>query len=261
VFEEQCEVVPDEACPVRVKAPEEIPCDNVLNPADPDASYNTHKGVGYTVQIMETFSDPKEDSDAAAGPAKPDLITHVSVGKMTTHDQDALVPALIDTTERKIEPHKVLADSHYGSNECLKKGRALNVEIVSPSMPAKGKQQGKLILEDFELDEQGCVVRCPEGKTPIETHAASIRLQVLFATNDCANCPQRDRCPVSSVGRKKGRYPSPAARTPPRLLVPRSRPSQGEGERIYRRTIVFGLSPSIGFPITHGVLLVPSSGG
>lgn len=203
VFEEQYDVVDDKDCPVTVTPPGNISCDNILNPADPDASYNKHKGVGYTVQIMETFSDVEQSAEV---PTKPDLITHVSVGKMTVHDQEALDPALADTDERGIKPQQLLADSHYGSNECLENGRAQGVDIVSPSMPPKGKKQGKLTLEDFELDEDGRVVRCPEGKEPAETHVANIRLQVLFAKSDCAVCPQRNRCPVASVGRRESRY-------------------------------------------------------
>ena len=62
VFEEQCALAEEDQRPiVVVKPPKEIPCDNVLNPADPDASYNTHRGVGYLVQIMETYSEKVAD--------------------------------------------------------------------------------------------------------------------------------------------------------------------------------------------------------
>lgn len=37
--------------------PDDIPCDGVNNPADPDASYNTHKGLGYMAQIVETYAE------------------------------------------------------------------------------------------------------------------------------------------------------------------------------------------------------------
>src|SRR5262249_55814258 len=94
VLAEQCEVVADpEVGPrVRVKEPDEMTCDNVLNPAAPDATYNKHRGVGYLVQVMETYSpdpDPEPGDPAGDGdspPAKPDLITHVAVGPMNVHD-------------------------------------------------------------------------------------------------------------------------------------------------------------------------------
>jgi hypothetical protein len=56
------------------------------NPADPDASFNAHKGHGYIAQIVETYCEDgdkdREDGTAAA----PKLITHVAVHKMTVHD-------------------------------------------------------------------------------------------------------------------------------------------------------------------------------
>ena len=33
-----------------------MPCDGVSNPADPDASYNAHRGLDYMAQIVETYA-------------------------------------------------------------------------------------------------------------------------------------------------------------------------------------------------------------
>jgi hypothetical protein len=154
IFLEQCEISEDSDAPVAIRPPRQSDCDGIVSPADPDARYNKHRGVGYLVQIMETYSEDDSPEDDAP-PAKPDLITHVAVGKLTMHDQDALEPALDDVDRRGLKPNELLADSHYGSTECLAKGRKRHVEIVSPAMTAKGKRQGKLTLEDFELDDQG----------------------------------------------------------------------------------------------------------
>ncbi|MBA3484943.1 MAG: transposase [Pirellulales bacterium] len=167
--------------------------------------YNKHRSVGYLVQIMETFAEDDSPADDSP-PAKPDLITHVAVGKLTMHDQDALEPALDDTDKRGLKPKELLADSHYGSNACLEKGRHRHVEIISPAMTAKGKRQGKLTLEDFELDDQGRVVRCPIGHEPLETSSADVRIQVLFDSEVCQACPRRDDCPAAAVGRGERRW-------------------------------------------------------
>ena len=66
-----------------IRDPKDVPCDTVGNPADPDASYNAHKGQGYMAQIVETYCE--DDSNEAVA-ATPDLITHVEVHKMTVHD-------------------------------------------------------------------------------------------------------------------------------------------------------------------------------
>jgi len=205
IFHEQCEISGDSDAPVLVRPPRKSDCDGVLSPADPDARYNKHRGGGYLVQIMETFAEDDSPDDDSS-PSKPDLVTHVAVGKLTMHDQDALEPALVDAEQRGLKPSELLADSHYGSNACLAKGRERQVEIISPAMTAKGKRQGKFTLEDFELDDQGRVVRCPTGYEPVETSVADVRLQVLFDSAVCHACPRRDDCPAAAVGRSERRW-------------------------------------------------------
>jgi hypothetical protein len=214
VLAEQCEVVADAGADprVRVKEPDEMTCDVVLNPAEPDATYNKHRGVGYLVQVMETYSpDPAPESDARAGaevspPAKPDLITHVAVGPMNVHDGAALEPALADTEARGIEPREMLGDSHYGSEENLKEAALRGVEVIAPAMPPKGSKQGKITLEDFDLDDRGHVTRCPGGQAPLSTSEGADRIQASFDPSACAACPLRASCPASAVGRKEERF-------------------------------------------------------
>jgi hypothetical protein len=59
----------------------------------------------------------------------------------------------------------------------MKKVRALEVEEVSQSTPAKGKPHERLTLEEFELDYEGRVLRCFEGKARSETHVAKKSLE------------------------------------------------------------------------------------
>ncbi|MCA9236242.1 MAG: transposase [Planctomycetales bacterium] len=73
-------------------------------------------------------------------------------------------------------------------------------------MPPKGKQQGKLTLEDFELDDEGRVLRCPAGQAPMETSVADVRIQVLFDSAVCGGCPHKNRCPAAAVGRRERRW-------------------------------------------------------
>jgi hypothetical protein len=140
VLAEQCEVVadPEAGTRVRVKEPEEMTCDVVLNPADPDATYNKHRGVGYLVQVMQTYGDAEEDRRDDTPPPPPDLITHVAVGPMNVHDGSALEPTLADAESRGIKPEVMLGDAHYGSNDNLQKAAGRGVELVSPSMPRRG---------------------------------------------------------------------------------------------------------------------------
>lgn len=196
VLGEQFEVsVPteDQDLPIRVKEPSQIPCDNVRNPADPDSSYNKHRGQGYMAQIMETY---QQDDDDDAPPTQPDLITHVSVHKMTIHDGHRLAPAVKDTRRRAVEPQQLLADSHCGSNELVRKMAEQGVTLISPAMSAKGSKQGQFTLEQFELDNQGLIIHCPAGHQPLTTSLGREKLQARFDAATCQGCRLLAACPV-----------------------------------------------------------------
>lgn len=191
---------------VRVKEPKDIPCDNLRNPADPDSSYNKHRGQGYLGQVMETYQeddDAPEDQEAeATAGERPDLITHVAVGKMNVHDSQHLAPALEDVAERDLKPQQVLADSHYGSAENVRDAAAEEVELISPAMTPKGELRGDLTLETFELDGEGLVTRCPAGHAPASTSLGSKKHQARFDAAVCADCSLRDRCPTRTADRR-----------------------------------------------------------
>ena len=62
VLSEHCEVQSDGGnCHVVIKQPKDVPTDSLQNPSDPDAAYSGHKGQGYQVQVMETFTRDEGD--------------------------------------------------------------------------------------------------------------------------------------------------------------------------------------------------------
>ena len=174
VLRDQFEIVDDEcgdrdATRAAIRDPKDVPCDTVGNPADPDASYNAHKGQGYMAQIVETYCE--DDSNEAAA-ATPDLITHVEVHKMTVHDGHRLADALDDLSERALTPAVMLGDSHYGSSDNMALTREQNINLVAPARPPKGAVSGRLTLEDFTLNEEGLVLRCPNNVEPVSASLA-----------------------------------------------------------------------------------------
>lgn len=197
VFDEQCawETVEGRRS-IRIKTPDEIPCDSIHSPADPDSSYNKHRGHGYGVQIMETYVE----DDAAAGvcetvPMTPDLILHVAVGKLTEHDSAALEPAITDVRERGLCPKQVLGDSHYGSQEQVEHMKTQGIQLISPAMPPKGYKQGQITLEQFELDALGAIIACPQGYPPDSSSVSNTKIEVRFDLSVCQDCPLREQCP------------------------------------------------------------------
>ncbi|MBW2639625.1 MAG: transposase [Deltaproteobacteria bacterium] len=194
VLNEQCNVQShDTGCNVTVKKPKEIPSDSLQNPSDPDAAYSGHKGQGYQIQLMETFSrseDKKEKEKTL------NLITHVSAEKACEHDSNALMPAIEDTQNRELGPEKVLGDTLYGSDDNLQKAKGAQVELISPAY--KGGHTGDINLSHFSFDDKGRVVTCPAGKHPYEVRykKKTRRYSARFDLKHCTSCPYVDQCPV-----------------------------------------------------------------
>jgi hypothetical protein len=202
VLDEQCEMSVDDndaggsPPPLRVREDKEVTGASLQNPSDPDATYNAHKGQGYRVQIMETFA-ATDDADQADGASAGgvSLITHVSIGAMNEHDSTALAPAIADADQRQLAPAVVLGDTHYGTRENCRQTSAIGVELLAPAQPPKG-DEAKLSLEDFELDDQNRIVRCPAGHAPLSVSLTRKNNQAMFDRRTCEACPLRRLCPV-----------------------------------------------------------------
>jgi hypothetical protein len=186
LLKEQCTVEEDGGGKrVAVKANKEVGSDSLQSPTDPEAGYSGHKGKGYSVQVMETYS-AKEDQLS--------LITHVSVAPAQHSDAHALIPAIEDTAARGLGPEQVLVDSLYGSDDNCEKAKEMGVEVVSPVM---GRSQGEaMTLADFGVDDGGQIVSCPQGQVPRKTKQRGARHSAVFSTEVCGECPQRKHCPV-----------------------------------------------------------------
>jgi hypothetical protein len=194
VLRDQCrvkETADGELIEIEVKPPKEIPSDSLQNPSDPDAGYSGHKGQGYQVQIMETYSPevPEEDSTP-----KLELITHVQVEPAHQSDAHALIPALEATAERNLAPKEVLADSLYGSDENCEAAKKMGVEVVSPVMGTPTEKV--LLLSAFAFAESGKVLECPQGHAPVKVKCRGDRYTASFDLGGCENCPRRSACPA-----------------------------------------------------------------
>lgn len=188
VLNEHCNLTGDTDNPVEVKKPKEIASDSLQNPSDPDATYSSHKGQGYQVQIMETYSPCDSPEEKTLN-----LITHVHVEQAHQSDANALEPAIESAEANGLKPKEVLADSLYGSDDNCKKAEAHDVVVVAPVMGATKENQ--LGLCDFEMSDDGRITACPQGHAPA-TVKKKKRNSVGFDIKLCSNCPIRSQCPV-----------------------------------------------------------------
>lgn len=189
LFNDQCVLeTTDAATQVVVKPNKEVSSASLQNPSDPDAGYCGHKGKGFQVQVMETYSPEK---------SQPNLITHVQVEAAHESDAHALVPAIKDAAKRELAPLELLADSLYGSDDNLEKARQLGVEVVSPAM---GSAPEGISLADFTFSETDEMMACPQGQRPqrIKTGKNGGKI-VHFDKATCDHRPRQSDCPVKRV--------------------------------------------------------------
>jgi Transposase DDE domain/Transposase domain (DUF772) len=189
MFTEQCVLKKTDATTsVVIKSNKDVPSDSLQNPSDPDAGYCGHKGKGYQMQVMETYSTDK---------SQPNLITHIKVEAAHESDSNALLPAIEDAAKRELAPKELLADSLYGGDDNVEKAKELGVEVVSPTM---GTQSHKIGLADFAFSGSDEITACPEGQKPLRTktgkHGGKI---VHFDKALCDFCPRQSDCPVNRV--------------------------------------------------------------
>lgn len=187
LFHEQCVVADDQGdgTTVCVKPNKDVPSDSLQNPSDPDAGYSGHKGKGYQVQVMETYSPDK---------SQPDLISHVQVEAAHKSDAQALLPAIEDATKRDLAPSVVLADSLYGSDDNVEAAGKSGVEVLSPTI---GRASQPISLSDFHFSNADEILLCPMGHPPQRIKAGKKGGKIVhFDKTLCDACPKQSGCPA-----------------------------------------------------------------
>jgi hypothetical protein len=192
VLKEQCNLnVSDDKKIVEVKKPKEIASDSLQNPSDPDATYSGHKGQGYQLQVMETYTDSEEKEVKSK---TLNLITHVEVEKACDSDAQALMPAIESTKKRGLCPDELEADALYGSDENFESAKSMGVELVSPVMG--NTEKSAVSLSQFEFSQKGHVLSCPQGHKPLTSKKKKTRFTQGFSCQACARCPLVNDCPA-----------------------------------------------------------------
>ena len=199
IFAEHGQLSPDGSkhCVV-VKTPKDVPTDSLQNPSDPDAAYSAHKGQGYQVQVMESFT---RHDDEQKSQSHLNLITHVAVEKANAHDGKALIPAIEASSECGLKPVTVLADTQYGGDQNVQDAKVSGVEVIAPARDGdNGCQRSLLGLEAFTFDANGQIATCPAGHRPDNIHykKKTDRFSARFDRQRCQNCPLVDPCPIKA---------------------------------------------------------------
>jgi Transposase DDE domain len=194
IFEQHCEIV---AAKVQLRS--KTGGATMQNPSDPEATYDSHKGQGYKVQLAETCSDDNEVQ----------LITAVLPQTAASQDADALEEVLANLEQNDRLPESMLADTSYGSDENVQKAQDKGVELVTPVPGPDPENHGvkggvplrkeALTIDDFALDERtGKVTQCPAGRIPLQTiyDAQAGTTTIEMCATDCEKCEFQKACPI-----------------------------------------------------------------
>lgn len=158
------------------------------NPSDPDATFRIKAGKeyqGYVANVEETV-----DKNGS-------VITDYQYEQNNYSDSQFLKDSL-NRTERQSEQVTLVTDGAYSGKENRDLAAEKNIRLVNTDLSGKPVDD---ILADFVFNEEGTkVLRCPAGHEPKScgyTSGKSRQCHVSFAREQCASCPNKDRCKAS----------------------------------------------------------------
>lgn len=186
MFSEQCIVERDDTGDrVTIKANKDVSSDSLQNPSDAEAGYSGHKGKGYQMQVMETWT--KDHS-------QPNLISHIKVEAASESDTKALLPALESAVKRDIAPTELLADTLYGSDENVERAKELEVTVIAPVM---GATENVITAADFIYDETDIIICCPLQHRAVKTKIGKNGGKTTyFDKRVCDKCGSQSECSI-----------------------------------------------------------------
>lgn len=155
------------------------------NPSDPDATFREKAGKeyhGYAANLEETVG--KNGS----------VVTDYQYEKNNYSDSRFLKDNL-EHTEVQEEEVTLVADGAYSGKENHDLAAEKNVRLINTDLSGKPVND---ILADFVFNETGTkVLKCPAGYEPKScgyTGSKSQQFHVSFTRDQCAGCPNKDRC-------------------------------------------------------------------
>jgi transposase len=185
----------------------------IESPYDTEAKHSSKRDTvwtGYKVHVSETCE-----------PDEVHLITHVHTTVATTQDVACTEDIHQRLKGKALLPGTHLVDASYVDADLLVSSKdELDVHLLGPTRlnPSWQAREGGYDQTRFVVDWAKQQATCPQGKVSAwwgaDTAKANspnspgspstpARLKVRFARQDCACCPQRDKCVRSKTGQAR----------------------------------------------------------
>lgn len=169
---------------LRDKKEKEEPSKNLMNPADPEATFRKKVGmkhIGYVGNIVEAVGEN--------GSVVMDYAYEQNIYSDNQFLNDFLAGQPVYD-----EPVMLIADGAYSGEHNVLAAAEHRIKFIATNFTGKKPAD---IFAEFIFDETGqTVLECGNHKKPIYTHydEHNDRCNAHFALEDCANCPYREEC-------------------------------------------------------------------
>jgi IS5 family transposase len=208
--------------------------EKIESPYDVDARYRSKRGhswTGYMVHQSETCDDDSVH-----------LITHVHTTSGDVHE--AMCTAIIHQAldDKGLTPKEHLADAAYISADLLIQSQDDHgIELVGPPRPIpnwQSKVEGAYTVDQFTINWQNRVARCPEGATSTGWYDTinddgQRRHKIHFPKAICLDCNARALCTKAKQAARQ--ITLPAKRQYQALQKARDLLASDEGHKRYAR--------------------------
>ena len=172
----------------RFRIARQVGRDRVLSTVDPDARHG-HKTRNRRFDGYKGHVSVDPDSE---------IVEEVAVTPANAPDAEPVADLLGPSADDEDKP-TVVGDSAYAGTDTTALLEDAGYEPVTKVPPASA-QGGRFTKDDFEVDLDAGVVRCPAGNEAPIRHRALTDDAASFGAA-CVTCPLRDRCTTSPKGR------------------------------------------------------------
>ena len=178
-------------------------CDSRRSLTDPDATLFRRKGQTTRLSYKAHIA-----ADSHQG-----IITSVAVSSSSEDDTSVVRQLVSQHCDLLDKPERVVADSLYGSEECLGYLQNENIETVIKQRSG-GNKHGCFDKSEFSYDIDKDIYVCPAGQTLRRTRTQKTNNKAYYSGDKeaCRNCPLRNKCIGSTspdAVRQITRYDSP----------------------------------------------------
>jgi hypothetical protein len=202
----------------RFRIARKVARDRLISTADPEARHG-HKSRNRRFDGFKAHLSVDPDSE---------LIDDVVVTAANTHDADAVTDLLAGHVDDEVKP-TVMGDCAYAGADTLDDLDQAGFDVIAKVPPAGGRA-GMFGKDDFDIDLRADTVACPAGHVVTIRRSADGAGRADFADH-CADCPRRERCTTSALGRSVTIHPKEA-------ILQRAKNAQADPEwqHAYRST-------------------------